>query len=223
MPLKLRSRCRSSRSGLCVARGHKADKHHTSGPERSTAAGATQSPREQSPTGQRHKQRNIRETFGPGFGLRHRPPPDPGDPPLPALLRPAGHLERATHLVALQLTRGSWRGRAGCRGTARGEGASRRAERSPSGSRGGVPEQSPPPHFLPGGWSPGGGAWRGTALLCVAGPVSWTLRRRPPSGWQWDRPFYSRHKLLCLCTDKEKAEQTIGPILWNIIQFLGRA
>lgn len=107
------------------------------------------------------------------LGLQLRPPPDPGRSTPPALLRPEGLSGGATHLVALQLTRGQLEraglGTEGTHGPAENQLPSkqRRRHKRGAGRRGGVPEQSPPPHFLPGGIEPEGRRLAGdSASLC---------------------------------------------------------
>lgn len=178
-------------------------------PERgSTAAAATRRPGQRtSPAGARTRSARgpspAWEPPGPAAGRCRRSarapiaPPRPPAPPSPEpgrghrrppLLRfRRGPLTRSPCDFHGDSRRGQgWaqRGRAVLRG--RGfpaGGAGQAGERAPGG---GVPEESPPPHFLPGATaSPRGGAWQGTALLCVAGPVGSALRRPPP--WQSGR------------------------------------
>lgn len=183
VPLKLRGGCQSSRSGLCVAQDTKQTTITRQGP-RGALRQARRRARAQRTVANRaatHTAKhlgNVRPGFGllqvrpRPLGLRHRPPPDPGaaTSPSPACGASRGPLTWSP----CNLPGGSWRGCAGCRGAAgKGllraapvaaeRGAGSRAERS----RGGVPEQSPPPHFLPGGIEPGGRRLAGdSASLC---------------------------------------------------------
>lgn len=165
--------------------GHKADNHHTHQGPRGALRQARRRARAQRAVASRAAAHTAKHLGNdrPGFGLRqvrprplglrHRPPPDPGAAPAPLRALSGLHgVRRATHLVALQLTRGQleglrWvqrgRGEGAPASSARRSGTGSRAERS----RGGVPEQSPPPDFLPGGIEPGGRRLAGdSASLC---------------------------------------------------------
>lgn len=166
----------------------RADEHRMSGPERgSTAAGATQGPSTgRAPTGPRHtrRQRPLPPGAAAPLGPRQRPPQPRAGPP------PARLSGGTTHLVARGGRGQGWAQR-GC-AFRRGRGSAASSAGRTSGEQGRAGEGRRAPLLLTSsraGSSPRGGAWQGTALLCVAGPVCSAPRRRPPSR-QRGRPFY---------------------------------
>lgn len=245
-PLKLRIRCCSSRSGLCITQRHKAGKQtsYIRAP-RSTAASATQSPWAENNREQDCDTNSERSV--PGLGSRRSAaassasrtvlPQTQADPPLPALLGPVGIRRRPLTWSPCNLQPGGCGGRAGggqrwvqrARTVWRGRvfyassAEARSAERGGDGA--GAEEGFPSSLLLPtssrAGSSPKGGAWQGTALLCVPVLSAGHCGGGPHSGGSGAGRFiqdinFSGHWY-------GKAEQTIGHILRDIIKFLWRA
>lgn len=121
---------------------------------------------------------------------RGRCPPRPRAGPPPARLSGG-----TTHLVARGGRGQGWAQRGCAFRRGRGSAASSAGRTSGEQGRAGEGERGEgrrAPLLLTSsraGSSPRGGAWQGTALLCVAGPVCSAPRRRPPSR-QRGRPFY---------------------------------
>lgn len=191
-PLKLRIRCFSSSSDLCINQRHKAGKQTSYiRARRSTAAGATQS-REQRTNANRTATQTARHLSpvwahaGPpaaSSASRTVRPQTQAHPPLPALLGPTGIRRGPLTWSPCNLQPGGWgewgggeqrwmqRGARGAGGrvfSARSAGA-RWAELGGDGA--GAEEGFPSSLLLPtssrAGSSPRGGACLGTALLCV--------------------------------------------------------
>lgn len=193
-PLTQRTRCSSCWSGLCAARRHKAGRRTSDvgAREGQHCAGATQGPSTgRAPTGPRHTRRQRPPPPGAAapLGPRQRPPQPRAGPP------PARISGGTTHLVARGGRGQGWAQRGCAFRRGRGSAASSAGRtigeqgRAGEGERG---EGRRAPLLLTSsraGSSPRGGAWQGTALLCVAGPVCSAPRRRPPSR-QRGRPFY---------------------------------
>ena len=158
--------------------------------------------------------------------LRARPPPprsglrDAGRGPLTRspLQLPRRQLEQA----GMRAQKGPWFcGEGTSSQTALGE----RAGRSPRGRRGGAPDQSPPrrpPRQPASSWAGprARGATLGRGQHFFVSPAQWAWHCGGPhpdsGGGRFNKDIYfSDYSLV-----KEKAEQTIGYSLQNIIQFL---
>lgn len=200
-PLALRTRCSSSWPGLCVARRHKAGKRTSDARprEQEHCGGRDAGPQstQPAPTGPRHKRRRVLSLAA--APLAPRPPrapsacgstlPQPLAGPPPPALRPACQAFRGDHSPGRPAVYGGqgWVQR-GCT-SRRGRGSAASSAGRTSGEQGegageGERRGCRAPLLLTSsraGSSPRGGAWQGTALLCVAGPVCSAPRRRPPS------------------------------------------